>query len=51
VYGEGRPATGTARTVEKLVHMGLIRRRGRGAYEFTEPLFGVFVRNLTQPER
>jgi hypothetical protein len=37
--------------VDRLVHMGLIRRRGRGAYEFTEPLFGVFVRNLMQSER
>jgi len=51
VYGEGRPATQTVRTIEKLDQMGLIRRRGRGAYEFSEPLFGVFVRNLTQPER
>jgi hypothetical protein len=31
--------------------MGLIRKTGRGAYEFTEPLFGVFVRNLTQADR
>ena len=51
VYGEGRPATQTVRTIEKLGQTGLIRRRGRGAYEFTEPLFGVFVRNLTQAER
>jgi hypothetical protein len=50
-YGEGRPATQTVRTIEKLAQMGLIRKRGRGAYEFTEPLFGVFVRNLTQAER
>jgi Cdc6-like AAA superfamily ATPase len=51
VYGEGRPGTETARSIDKLAQMGLIRKMGRGAYEFTEPLFGVFVRNLTQPER
>jgi hypothetical protein len=50
-YGEGRPATQTVRTIEKLAQMGLIRKRGRGTYEFTEQLFGVFVRNLTQAER
>lgn len=48
VYGEGRPATQTVRTVERLRQLGLIRKKGRGAYEFTEPLFGVFVRNLTR---
>src|SRR5450759_1475818 len=47
VYGEGRPGTETARSIDKLAQMGLIRKMGRGAYEFTEPLFGVFVRNLT----
>jgi hypothetical protein len=51
VYGEGRPATQTVRTVDRLAQLGLIRRRGRGEYVFTEPLFGVFVRNLTQSER
>ena len=51
VYGEGRPATQTVRTVAKLEQLGLIRKRGRGAYEFTEPLFAVFVRNLTHGDR
>ena len=50
VYGDGRPATQTVRTIERLGQLGLIRKRGRGAYEFSEPLFGVFVRNLTQAE-
>jgi hypothetical protein len=30
--------------------LGLIRKTDRGAYSFTEPLFGLFVRELTQPE-
>lgn len=51
VYGEGRPATETVRTIDRLEQLGLIRKLGRGAYEFTEPLFGVFVRNLTQSDR
>ena len=50
VYGDGRPATQTVRTIERLGQLGLIRKRGRGVYEFSEPLFGVFVRNLTQAE-
>lgn len=50
VYGRGRSATETARTVERLENLGLIRKTGRGAYAFTEPLFGVFVRDLTQSE-
>lgn len=50
VYGRGRPAGETARTVEKLERLGLIHKVGRGAYEFTEPLLGAFVRDLTQPE-
>ena len=44
VYGRGRPAQTTARTVTRLESLGLIRRISRGRYEFTEPLFGEFIR-------
>lgn len=47
IYGQGRSRSLTARTIERLQSDGLIRRTGRGTYEFTEPLFGVFVRDLT----
>lgn len=47
VYGDGRAGESTSRTIDRLEDEGVIRRVGRGAYEFTEPLFGVFVRDLT----
>ncbi len=47
VYGDGRAGESTSRTIDRLQDEGVIRRVGRGAYEFTEPLFGVFVRDLT----
>ncbi len=50
VYGRGRSSTESGRSVERLESMGLIRRTGRGAYSFAEPLFGVFVRDLTSSE-
>lgn len=46
VYGHGRPAAAVQRTVAKLETEGVIRKIGRGSYEFTEPLFGEFVREL-----
>lgn len=49
VYGRGRRAAEARRTVDRLERLGLIRRVGRGTYEFTEPLFGVFVRGLVSP--
>ena len=47
IYGRGRPATSVRRTVEKLEREGIVRRAGKGVYEFTEPLFGRYVRELT----
>ena len=46
VYGRGRPKTSVARTLERLEDEGIIRRVGRGAYEFTEPLFARYVRDM-----
>lgn len=45
-YGEGRPRKTVQRTIEKLESEGLVRRVGRGSYEFTEALFGLYVRRL-----
>jgi hypothetical protein len=49
VYGRGRPAAPATRTIEKLEREGIIRKTGRGAYEFTEPLFGRYVAEITGP--
>lgn len=46
VYGRGRPKTSVTRTLERLEGEGIIRRVGRGAYEFTEPLFARYVREM-----
>ena len=47
IYGRGRSRETTARTIEKLEREGVIHKTGRGSYEFTEPLFGAYVRDLT----
>jgi len=47
IYGRGRPRTSVRRTVEKLEREGVVHRTAKGAYEFTEPLFGRYVRELT----
>jgi hypothetical protein len=44
VYGRGRPRKSVSRTVEALQEDGIIRRTGRGTYEFMEPLFGEYLR-------
>lgn len=48
IYGSGRAAAEASRSVQRLRSLGLIARIGRGRYEFTEPLFGVFVRDLVE---
>jgi hypothetical protein len=47
VYGRGRPKTSVSRTIERLEDDGVIRRIGRGTFEFTEPLFARYVREMT----
>lgn len=47
IYGRGRPRTSVRRTVERLEREGVVHRTAKGAYEFTEPLFGRYVRELT----
>ena len=47
IYGGDRPRTSVRRTVEKLEREGVVHRTSRGSYEFTEPLFGRYVRELT----
>ncbi len=47
IYGRGRPRTSVRRTVEKLEREGVVHRTAKGAYEFTEPLFGRYVRELS----
>lgn len=44
VYGRGREAMSVKRTVDKLIDEGIVRKVGRGQFEFTEPLFGEYVR-------
>ncbi len=44
----GRPRRTVQRTLERLEREGLIRKVGRGEYEFTETLFGRFVRERVQ---
>lgn len=39
----GRPRRTVQRTIERLERDGLIRKVGRGAYAFTEPLFARFI--------
>jgi hypothetical protein len=46
IYGPGRPHKSVARTLEKLEREGVIHKVARGNYEFTEPLFGYYVREL-----
>lgn len=48
VYGKGRPRKTVQRTIEKLESEGLVRRVDRGRYEFTEPLFAIYVRRLAE---
>lgn len=46
----GRPRQTAKRTLDRLEEDGLIRRGGeRGRYEFTEPLFVIWVRRRTTP--
>jgi hypothetical protein len=47
IYGRGRADRQVRRTVDKLEEEGILRRTGKGAYEFVEPLFGRYVRELT----
>jgi len=45
----GRPRQTVQRSTDRLEQDGLIRRLGeRGRYEFTEPLFGIWVRRQTR---
>lgn len=44
VYGSGTKAMSAKRSVDKLVDEGMIRKVDRGRFEFTEPLFGEYVR-------
>ena len=44
VYGRGRDAMSVKRSVDKLGDEGIVRKVGRGQFEFTEPLFGEYVR-------
>lgn len=44
VYGRGRDAMSAKRSVDKLIDEGIIRKLDRGHFEFTEPLFGEYVR-------
>jgi hypothetical protein len=48
VYGRGIQPGTVGRAIAKLEREGLIRRTGSGRYEFTEPLFGRFVRARTE---
>jgi hypothetical protein len=48
IYGRGRSGTQVRRTVEKLEEEGIVRRTGKGAFEFVEPLFGRYVLELTR---
>jgi uncharacterized protein len=47
IYGRGRPKTSVRRSVDKLEREGIVHRTTRGSYEFAEPLFGRYVRELT----
>ncbi len=47
VYGRGREAKATKRTVDKLMNEGIVRQLGRGRFEFTEPLFAEHVRRIS----
>jgi hypothetical protein len=47
VYGPKRTHASVARSIEAMERAGVIRRTGRGAYEFCEPLFGRYVRDLS----
>ncbi len=47
IYGRGRADRSVRRTIDKLVTEGVVRRTGKGSYEFIEPLFGRYVRELT----
>ena len=42
-----RTHASVARSIEAMERAGVIRRTGRGAYEFCEPLFGRYVRDLS----
>ncbi|MHB8631765.1 MAG: AAA family ATPase [Candidatus Limnocylindria bacterium] len=44
VYGRGRDAMSVKRSVDKLIDEGIVRKIARGQFEFTEPLFGEYVR-------
>lgn len=44
VYGRGRDAMSVKRSVDKLLDEGIVRKVDRGRFEFTEPLFGEYVR-------
>jgi len=44
VYGRGRDAMSVKRSVDKLIDEGIVRKVDRGQFEFTEPLFGEYVR-------
>ena len=44
VYGRARDAMSVKRSVDKLIDEGMVRKVDRGQFEFTEPLFGEYVR-------
>lgn len=49
VYGRGPLLTRQVkRALDKLEHEGLVRKVGRGGYEFSEPLFRRFVREISE---
>ena len=47
VYSGRREAKQVKRTLDKLEREGIVRKVGRGAFEFTEPLFARFVQEIS----
>jgi hypothetical protein len=47
IYGPDRARKSVTRTIDALERAGLIRRLGRGEYEFCEPLFGRYIQDLS----
>ncbi len=47
-YGAGLPRAGVARSLQKLVDLGVLDRTGRGRYRLVEPLFGAWLERRQQ---
>lgn len=47
-YGAGLPRAGVARSLQKLVNLGVLDRTGRGRYRRVEPLFGAWLERRQQ---